>query len=94
MIPVQFPESNGVLARLQGEYEPLPVYIFPDPKGRIAFCCRLSDAEIAEIVATRTLWVQQLTFGRRFQPIALSTQRPADLPKPTSQDGPGAAIDG
>jgi hypothetical protein len=94
MIPVQFPESNGVLARLQGEYEPLPVYIFPDPEGRIAFCCRLSDAEIAEIVATRTLWVQQLTFGRRFQPIALSTQRPADLPKPTSQDGPGAAIDG
>jgi hypothetical protein len=81
MIPVQFPESNAVLARDQGEYEPLPIYTFGDAEGRMAFCCRLSDAEIAEIVRTRTLWIQQLTFGRRFQPIALSTERPHDLPQ-------------
>jgi hypothetical protein len=81
VIPVQFPEANAVLARSQGEYEPLPVYAFPgDPEGRIAFCCRLSDAEIERIRETRTLWIQQLTFGRRFQPVALSTDRPADLP--------------
>lgn len=80
MIPVQFPESNAVLARDQGEYEPLPIYHFNDVEGRIACCFRLSDAEIEEIQRTRTLWVQQLTFGRRFQPIALSTQRPDDLP--------------
>jgi hypothetical protein len=88
MIPVQFPESNGVLARAQGEYEPLPVYVFPnhDLTGRIACCFRLSDAEIAEIVRTRTLWVQQLTFGRRFQPIGLSTQRPDDLPSQPPQE--------
>jgi hypothetical protein len=80
MIPVQFPESNGVLAREQGEYEPLPIYYFGDKEGRIAFCCRLSDAEIADIVRTRTIWYQQLCFGRPFQPLALSTQRPEDLP--------------
>jgi hypothetical protein len=82
MIPVAFPESNAVLARDQGEYEPLAVYIFPnhDLTGRIACCFRLSDAEIAEIVRTRTLWVQQLTFGRRFQPIGLSVSRPTDIP--------------
>lgn len=80
MIPVQFPESNAVLARDQGEYEPLPVFLFGDAEGRIAFCCRLSDHEIAQIVATRTLWFQQLTFGRPFQPVAMSTERPADLP--------------
>jgi hypothetical protein len=80
MIPVRFPESNAVLARDQGEYEPLPIYYFCDPEGRIACCFRLSDAEIEEIRRTRTLWVQQLTFGRPFQPIALSTQRPDDLP--------------
>jgi hypothetical protein len=80
MIPVQFPESNGVLARDQGEYEPLAVYHFGDAEGRVAFCCRLSDAEIEEIRTTRTLWIQQLTFGRRFQPIGLSTQRPDDMP--------------
>ncbi len=80
MIPVQFPESNGVLARDQGEYEPMAIYHFGDAEGRIACCFRLSDAEIEEIRQTRTLWVQQLTFGRRFQPIGLSTQRPDDLP--------------
>lgn len=82
MIPVQFPESNAVLAREQGEYEPLAIYAFGDKEGRVACCFRLSDVEIEELRQTRTLWVQQLTFNRRFQPIALSTQRPDDLPKP------------
>lgn len=80
MIPVPFPESNGVLARDQGEYEPIAIYAFNDAEGRIAFCCRLSEWEIDEIRRTRTLWIQQLTFGRRFQPIALSVARPEDLP--------------
>lgn len=80
MIPVQFPESNAVLARDQGEYEPMSIYAFNDAEGRVAFCFRLSPVELEEIQRTRTLWVQQLTFGRRFQPIALSTQRPEDLP--------------
>ncbi len=77
MIPVQFPEANAVLAMSQDEYEPIAVRRFTD--GRIACCFRLSDAEIKEIVLTGTLWIQQLTFGRSFQPIALSTQRPEDL---------------
>ena len=87
MIPVQFPESNAVLARAQGEYEPMAVYVFGDTEGRIACCFRLSDAEIEEIQRTRTLWVQQLTFGRRFQPIGLSTQRPDDLPQRAGGEG-------
>jgi hypothetical protein len=81
VIPVQFPEANGTLARAQSEYEPMAIYHFGDTQGRIACCFRLSDAEIEEIQRTRTLWVQQLTFGRRFQPIGLSTQRPTDLPE-------------
>lgn len=80
MIPVQFPQANAVLAGNQDEYEPLPIYRFGDAQGRVAFCCRLSDAEIAEVVATRSIWIQQLTFGHAFQAIALSTQRPQDLP--------------
>lgn len=80
MIPVQFPEANAVLARNQDEYEPLSIHHFGDAEGRVAMCFRLSPAELEEIARTKTLWVQQLTFGRRFQPIALSTQRPDDLP--------------
>lgn len=81
MIPVQFTEANAVLASNQEEYEPLPIYRFGDAQDRVAFCCRLSDAEIAEIVATRSIWVQQLTFGKPFQPMALTTHRPHDLPE-------------
>lgn len=81
MIPVPFPQANGVLAATQDEYEPLPVYQFGDAQGRVAFCCRLSDAEIAQIVRTRSLWVQQLTFGKPFQPMALTTHQPHDLPE-------------
>jgi len=83
MIPVQFPKSNGTLARDQGEYEPMSIYHFGGAEDRVACCFRLSDAEIEEIRQTRTLWVQQLTFNRRFQPIGLSTQRPDDLPEVT-----------
>lgn len=82
MIPVQFPEANVVLAFGQDEYEPLAVYHFKEePSQRMVFCTRLSDEEIEEIVRTRTLWVQQMTFGRGFHPIGLSTQKPDDLPK-------------
>ena len=80
MTPVQFPEANAALALDQEEYEPIAIYAFGDAEGRVAFCCRLSEWEIDEIRRTRTLWIQQLTFGRPFQPIALSTQRPDDLP--------------
>lgn len=83
MIPVQFPQANAVLAGNQDEYEPLPIYRFAGAEGRVAFCCRLSDAELAEIAATRTIWIQQMTFGGSFQPIALSTHRPHDLPEAT-----------
>jgi hypothetical protein len=80
VIPVQFPEANATLAMGQDQYEPMAVYKFRDAEGRIACCFRLSDLEIAEIMRTRTLWIQQLTFDRAFQPIALSTARPAGLP--------------
>jgi hypothetical protein len=80
MIPVKFPESNATLASTQDEYEPLPVYVFPGLDRRMAFCCRLSDAEVDQIVATRTLWLQQLTFGNPFQPILLSVEKPDDIP--------------
>lgn len=84
MIPAQFPESNQVLAMGQEDYEPMPIHRSTD--GRVTCCFRLSPAELEEIARTRTLWIQVLTFNHPFQPIALSTQRPADLPsqEPTS----------
>lgn len=79
MIAAKFPEANAVLGSSQEEYEPIPVKRFDGTEGRIAMCFRLSPAELDEIARTRTLWIQQLTFGQPFQPIALSTQKPDDL---------------
>ena len=76
MIPAKFPQSNATLAMGQDEYEPLPIYRHPGPEGRVTCCFRLSPAELEEIVRTKTLWIQTLTFGQPFQPIGLSTQTP------------------
>ena len=77
MIPVQFPGVNLVLAMGQDEYEPLPVRAYPD--GRMVMAFRLSPTELEELAATGTLWLQQLTFGAPFQPVALTTQKPEGL---------------
>lgn len=83
MIPVQFPEANGILAAGQDEYEPLPIHrASGDRRGVITCCFRLSPVELEEIARTRTLWFQVLTFGQALQPIALSTQQP-ELPRGT-----------
>ena len=74
MISVRFPEANAVLAANQDEYEPLAIH--RDSQGCVTCCFRLGPAELEEIARTKTLWVQTLTFGRSFQPIALSTQKP------------------
>lgn len=76
MIPVRFIEANCVLAENQEEYEPIAVHVSRDQCVTMTCCFRLSDEEIAEMVKTRTLWIRQLTFGRPFQAIGLSTQKP------------------
>ncbi len=77
MIPVRFPEANLLLAMAQDEYEPMEVHLEGNTTERcMTACFRLSDAEIDELVRTRTLWIRQLTFGRGYAPIALSTQKP------------------
>lgn len=77
MIPAPFPEANVLLAMGQEEYEPMHVHLEADTTERcMTACFRLSDAEIDELVRTRTLWIRQLTFGRGYAPIALSTQKP------------------
>jgi hypothetical protein len=77
MIPVRFPEANILLAMNQDEYEPMEVHLEGGTTERcMTACFRLSDAEVDELVRTRTLWIGQLTFGRGFAPIRLSTQKP------------------
>lgn len=76
MIPVRFPEATHTLAMDQDEYEPIAVHVGPAPTVAMTACFRLDENEIREIVETRSLWITTLTFGSRFQPIALSTRKP------------------
>ena len=39
-------------------------------------CFELTEEEKAEIAATGKLWYTQITFGKPFQPVRLSTQNP------------------
>ena len=77
MIAIQFKGANAILGADQDQYEPLPVF----RKGDTVSCCfRLSDAEIAEIIETRTIWHTQLVLDRPFQPVSMSCQKPEGLP--------------
>lgn len=83
MKPVEFPQMNAKIAEHQKEYVTLPAHIVNEPEGRIICCLELDDDEIEEIVRTRKIWHQQLTFHQPMQPIFLSTKNPfsEEIPK-------------
>lgn len=77
MTPVEFSQANVVLAKDQPEYVPLPVFMNRyDQTVPMTACFELSDEELGEIILTKRLWLTQLTFGRSYSPIELSTQNP------------------
>jgi hypothetical protein len=77
MQPIEFPEANVVLAKDQPDYAPLPVFLDrTDPALPMTACFELSEAEKEEIARTGKLYYTQLTFGRAFQPVRLSTANP------------------
>lgn len=80
LTPVRFVEANSILALGQDEYEPIAAHRHMDRDGTVTVCFRLSDAEVLDIVSTRTIWAQQKVFGGNFQPLRLTTVRPEDLP--------------
>lgn len=77
MTSVKFDEANVALAENQPEYETLHIhYDVEDVEGKMTACFKLTDEEIAEIVATKKIWHTQLTFGNNFQPIYMTTKNP------------------
>lgn len=77
MKSVDFPQANLPLAKDQPQYQTLFVRFEPQTYGSpMRACFELSDEEIEEIVKTKRLWFQQLTFGNGFSPIHMSFQSP------------------
>ncbi len=71
MIPVKFKGSNVIFGEGQDEYEPLPSLRLPD--GTVITCWQMTDKEFEEIKKTRQIFLKQLTFGQRLQPVQIIT---------------------
>lgn len=75
MKPIEFPQQTQVLAKDQPQYDPLPIHFDPDIGACVA-CFELSEDERKAIAEGKPLWLWQYTFGRPFQPVALTTEDP------------------
>lgn len=65
MKPIKFKEVNVILAENQPEYLPLPIQINNDVPGCPAWCkYEMSDAELAILNKTKSIYIQQLTFQK------------------------------
>lgn len=74
MQPVEFTQQNGILAKEQPQYLPLPVYRTKD--GLTISCWRLSFKERLKLLFTGRMWVHMLTFNQPLQPLFLDVDDP------------------
>ena len=77
MTPVSFPGMTTVFAKDQPEYQALPAHV--SVRGVVTSCWEFTDAELAELLNTKCLWLQQLTFGAPLQPQLPSVEIPLEL---------------
>ncbi len=75
MKAIEFPQQTQVLAKDQPQYDPLPVHFDPHTGACVA-CFELSAEERKVIAEGGKLWLWQYTWGRPFQPVALTTDDP------------------
>lgn len=76
MKPIKFAGSTHTLAESQPEYQPLPIHKGLTEERIVTSCWQLDDVEIATLIRTRQLWLQQLTFGALLQPQLPSVDKP------------------
>jgi hypothetical protein len=74
-----FPEQNGVLAKSQPQYIPMPVHFTNDQDGRMICCWRLTFFERIRILFSGKVWHQVLTFHQPLQPQLLTISKPRDM---------------
>lgn len=70
-----FPQQTHTLAKDQPKYDPLPVH-FDEDLGACIARFELTEEERKDLAEGKPLWLWQYTFGRPFQPVALTTTNP------------------
>jgi hypothetical protein len=86
MTPCNFEQATHTLAKDQPQYLPLPIHLGHAPEYRMTSCWQLTDEEIEQLVRTRRLWIQVLSFGAPMQPILPSADAPAELNRQTDAE--------
>lgn len=67
MKPIEFIGQNVIFGEGHEEYQPLPALRTPD--GTVISCWELSEEEVQEVVKNKCVFISQLTFNSRLQPI-------------------------
>jgi len=79
MKPTSFKGQNIILGKDQPEYLDLPALRCDDEAGTTWSCWELDDADLADMIKHRKIWVGQLTFGRPFSPQMITTSMPLEV---------------
>lgn len=67
MKPISFKGQNVVFGEGQKEYLPLPALRLAD--GQVITCWEFTEEEILEIIESRCIYINQLTFNQPLQPL-------------------------
>lgn len=80
MKPIRFKQVNIVLAENQPQYQPLPVQFNDELEEQpMTSCWELDEAELAQIIKSKKIYLKQLTFGNPFQPIHPTIYNPFEV---------------
>lgn len=78
MKAIDFKEANLKIAEHQPEFETLPVFHNPE-KGSIVYCMELDEAEIKQVRETGRIYIKQITYNKKMQPIGMSCLKEVNL---------------
>ena len=90
MEPITFKETNGVFARDQPQYYPLPVWKKPDDEnGTIVCCWKATWQERLRILFTGRLYLSLLSFNKPLTPNRIYAENPVKYFKADAERGRG-----
>jgi len=93
MKPTNFPEANIKFAEDQPEYETLPAFKDPGPRGEVITCWKLSLKERLQLLFFGRIWLVLLSFHQPLTPSYMSVKksdvletRKTENPQPTTEN--------
>lgn len=83
LAPCHFKGVTAVFGASQSEYGNLPAFQAGDTYGTVVTCWRISDEAFEALRYERKIYLSQLTFGEKLQPVNLLATNPIQF-----EDGP------